>query len=223
MKKPFIVANWKMNPASLKEAEVLFNSVGKGIEKIKNIEVVICPPFVYLGASAFAKGYGGLAFGSQDVFWEDSGAFTGEVSALMLKELGVKYVIIGHSERRKHFKETNEMIEKKLQAALRVGLKPILCIDKISQIPQNIKNTIIAYEPLFAIGTGKACSEQKARKMRVAINKIAKKAPVLYGGSVNAKNAKNYIKEAGFQGLLVGGASLKPKEFIDIIKNVCYL
>ena len=114
------------------------------------------------------------------------------------------------------------MIEKKLKAALQVGLKPILCIDKVSQIPKNIKNLIIAYEPLFAIGTGKACSPQRAKKMRLSINKIVGKAPVLYGGSVNAQNARKYIKEAGFQGLLVGGASLKPKEFIDIIKNVCY-
>jgi len=205
--KPLIVANWKMNPQTLKEAKLLFN-------RVKKAGGIICPPFVYLSILK--------ANGAQDVFWEDSGAYTGEISPLMLKNMGVKYVIIGHSERRKYQKETDEMINKKLKAALSVGLKPILCVDKVSQIPKNIKGLIIAYEPLFAIGTGKACSPQRAKKMRIAINRIAGKAPVLYGGSVNSQNAKSYIKEAGFQGLLIGGASLKPREFVDIIKNVCY-
>lgn len=208
--KPLIVANWKMNPQSLKEAERLFAAV----KNVKGAQVVICPPFVYLSTLK--------TNGAQDVFWEDGGAYTGEVSSLMLKNMGVKYVIIGHSERRKYQKETSEIIAGKLKAALKVGLKPILCIDKVSQIHKNIKGLIIAYEPLFAIGTGKACSLQRARRMRLAINKAAGRALVLYGGSVNSQNAKSYIKEAGFQGLLVGGASLKPKEFIDIIKNVCY-
>ena len=205
--KPLIVANWKMNPQTLKEAKLLFN-------RVKKTGGIICPPFVYLSALK--------ANGAQDVFWEESGAFTGEISPLMLKNMGVRYVIIGHSERRKHQKETNEIISEKLKVALKVGLKPILCIDRVSQIPKNIKGLIIAYEPLFAIGTGKACSPQRAEKMRLAINKAADRAPVLYGGSVNSQNAKSYIKEAGFQGLLVGGASLKPREFIDIVKNVCY-
>lgn len=208
--KPLIVANWKMNPQSLKEAERLFAAV----KNVKGAQVVICPPFVYLSTLK--------TNGAQDVFWEDGGAYTGEISSLMLKNMGVKYVIIGHSERRKYQKETNEIIVGKLKAALKAGLKPILCIDKVSQIHKNIKGLIIAYEPLFAIGTGKACSLQRARRMRLAINKAAGRALVLYGGSVNSQNAKSYIKEAGFQGLLVGGASLKPKEFIDIIKNVCY-
>ncbi|MBA7682632.1 Triosephosphate isomerase [subsurface metagenome] len=136
----------------------------------------------------------------------------------------MKYVIIGHSERRKYFKETDEMTAKKLKAVLKVGLKPILCIDKLSQIPKNIKGKlIIAYEPLFAIGTGKACSPQRAKKMRLSIKKIVgSKIPILYGGSVSSQNAKLYIKQAGFQGLLVGGASLKPQEFVDIIKRICY-
>lgn len=206
--KPLIVANWKMNPTTLKEAQALF-------EAVKDRGAVICPPFVYLSSLK--------ANGAQDVFCENSGAFTGEISPLMLKNLGVEYVIIGHSERRKHLQETNAIIDKKLNAALRVGLKPILCIDKISQIPQSIQNLIIAYEPLFAIGTGKACSPERAEKMRLNIKKVAgTKTLVLYGGSVNAQNASDYIKQAGFDGLLVGGASLKPKEFIDIIKNACY-
>lgn len=200
--KPLIVANWKMNPATLKEAKLLF-------DQVKDTGAIICPPHVYLSVLG--------ANGAQDLFWEPAGgAYTGEVSALMLKSLGVEYVIVGHSERRKYFKETNEMIEKKLNAALMAGLKPILCIDKISQIPDGLdKEVIIAYEPLFAIGTGKPCSLKKAKKMRDSI----KHTTVLYGGSINSQNAKDYIYQAGFQGLLVGGASLNPKEFIDIVKN----
>lgn len=205
--KPLIVANWKCNPKTLEEAKVLF-------DQIKDSGAVICPPFVYLAALR--------ANGAQDVFWENEGAYTGEISAAMLWDVGVRYVIVGHSERRKYQKETNEMIAKKITAALQSGLVPILCIDKISQLPQDLdKKVVVAYEPLFAIGTGKACSPQRAEKMRLAIAKVAQDNLVLYGGSVNSQNAGDYIREAGFQGLLVGGASLKPQEFIAIIKNAC--
>ena len=217
MEKILIVANWKMNPQTPLEAKQLFTSVKRGIKNIKNIEIVICPPFVYI--DSLKKTTGNLQLGSQNCFWEEEGAFTGEISPPMLKSLGVKYIIIGHSERRKYFKEVDETLNKKIQAALRAGLKPILCIDKISQIPGNIKGFfVVAYEPLFAIGTGKACSTERAKKMRLLIKKKIK-APVLYGGSVNSQNAKDYIKKAGFQGLLVGGASLKPREFIEIVKK----
>lgn len=199
--KPLVVANWKMNPRTLAEAKKLFNAV-------KNSGAVICPPFVYLSSLR--------ANGAQDVFYEQTGAFTGEISSVMLKNLGIKYVIIGHSERRKYQKETNKMIEKKLKAALKTGLKPILCIDKISQIPKNIKPVILAFEPLSAIGTGKPYLVEKAKKMRRRI----KHPFVLYGGSVNSENAASYIKKAGFQGLLVGAASLNAKEFTKIVKSV---
>lgn len=199
--KPLVVANWKMNPRTLAEAKKLFNAV-------KNSGAVICPPFVYLSSLR--------ANGAQDVFYEQIGAFTGEISSVMLKNLGIKYVIIGHSERRKYQKETNKMIEKKIKAALKAGLKPILCIDKISQIPKNIKPVILAFEPLSAIGTGKPYLVEKAKKMRRRI----KHPFVLYGGSVNSQNAADYIKKAGFQGLLVGGASLNAKEFTKIVKSV---
>lgn len=220
MKKLLIVANWKMNPERLTQAKLLFNSVKQGIKKIRNthpnrnqrfsnrVEVVICPPFVYLSALK--------ANGAQDCFWENKGAYTGEISPLMLKDIGVKYVLIGHSERRARG-ETFEMINKKIKAVLKVGLKPILCIDKLSQIPKDIQgNYILAYEPVFAIGTGKPCSVERSKKMR----KNADNNFVLYGGSVNSQNAKDYIEKAGFQGLLIGGASLNSKEFLRIIKNV---
>lgn len=209
--KPLIVANWKMNPQSLAEAKRLFASV-------KNLGAVICPPFVYLSALR--------ANGAQDVFYEEKGAFTGEVSPVMLKNLGVQYVIIGHSERRKNQKETDEMVNKKIKAALVARLKPIICIANLSQLKsisktiQNtkykIQNTILAFEPLSAIGTGKPYSVEAAKKMRKQI----KRPLVLYGGSVNSENARDYIEKAGFQGLLVGGASLNPKEFSKIVKNV---
>lgn len=214
--KILIVANWKCNPATLEKAKVLLSSIKKGVKNIKNVEVVVCPPFVYLPVLKTT--------GTQDVFCEDSGPYTSQISPLMLKNMGVKYVIVGHSERRKHCHETNEIIFKKIKAALAQGLKPILCIDKISQLPADLsKEVIVAYEPLFAIGTGKPCSPEKAEKMRIIIEQATGgKNQILYGGSVNAKNAKNYICQAGFRGLLVGGASLDSKEFIDIVKNVCY-
>lgn len=214
--KPLIVANWKCNPTTLAEAKKLFNSVKRGIKNVKKVKVVICPPFVYLPILK--------ANGAQDCFWENppagGGAFTGEVSPEMLKDLGCKYVIIGHSERRRNLNETDAMINKKLKAAIIVGLKPILCIEALSQLKKSLRNilgkVIIAYEPVFAIGTGKPCTIEKAKKMRASI----KHTPVLYGGSVNSQNAKEYVKKAGFQGLLIGGASLNPKEFIKIVKSL---
>ena len=220
--KKIIVANWKMNPASIHEAKKLFNAV-------KKTNAVICPPFIYL--SLFKYRF----LGAQNCHWEQLGAFTGEASPKMLKDLGCKYVIIGHSERRKHFKETDEMINRKLKAALRIGMIPILCIgekkgenaEKIvdSQINKDLKSIakndlkkiIIAYEPIWAIGTGNFCSTEKANKVRQFIKgKMNNK--ILYGGSVDSSIANNYTK-AGFDGLLVGGASLNAEEFIKINKN----
>ncbi|MDP2966997.1 MAG: triose-phosphate isomerase [bacterium] len=247
--KPLIVANWKCNPITLREAENLFDSIRKGIKNVKNSEVVICPPFVWLSNLLASKPYTlNPKLGAQDCFWEGKGAFTGEISPAMLKNLGVDYVIIGHSERRKYQKETDEMINKKLKAALKTGLKVILCIDNISQIPsflrkrggrrgqsplrlkkdlrglikKELANLIIAYEPIFAIGTGKPCRVEKANKMRILIKKevLNKKIPILYGGSINSQNAGDYIKEGGFQGLLIGSTSLNAKEFIKIVKDI---
>lgn len=230
--KKLIIANWKCNPTNLVEAKILFNKVKKGIKGTKN-KVVICPPFVWL--SAFAKGFGGLAFGSQDCHYEQSGAYTGEVSPKMLKDLGCQYVIIGHSERRKYFKESDEIINKKLKAGLKTGLIPILCIgekrgenqkrvinnqlktDLKGIIKKDLKKIIIAYEPIWAIGTGDFCPADRAKKARDFIKKKLDNK-VLYGGSVNSKVARNYI-EVGFDGLLVGGASLNAKEFIKINKS----
>ncbi len=225
--KPLIVANWKCNPTSLAEAKRLFNYVEKGVKNFKNVEVVICPPFPYLPMVGMAS-QSGVKLGGQDVFWEEKGAFTGEVSPLMLKNLGCQYVIIGHSERRRNFKETDKMVNKKLKAALKIGLRPILCIEKVSMVKKDIrgisknelKKIILAYEPAWAIGTGKPCSIEKAKKMNSLFRKILNKNVLLYGGSVNSQNARDFIKKAKFQGLLIGGASLNPQEFIKIVKNI---
>lgn len=224
--KPLIIANWKCNPVTLREARRLFDSVKNSIKNIKNVEVVICPPFVYLSSLKFQVS--GFRLGSQSCFWEEKGAFTGEVSPAMLKNLGCRYVIIGHSERRKYQKETDEMINKKIKAVLKNDLKPILCVENVSQVKRGLKeiskdglkNVVIAYEPVFAIGSGKPCSPQRAEKIRKTIKSaINTDILILYGGSVNSQNVRDYIKKAGFQGLLVGGASLNPEEFIKIVKN----
>ncbi len=242
--KNIIIANWKLNPATLKEAKQLFDAVKKDIKKNKNVQVVICPPFVYVPCSMFHVSW--LALGAQNVSSEEKGAFTGEVSVDQLKDLGVEYVIVGHSERRKYFGETNEIINKKLQRVLAVALHPIFCIgentgeDKqevlkqqltegLKNISENdVKNVVIAYEPVWAIGTGNSCSVDQLMASVVLIKniisklytqEIADQVAILYGGSVTSKNSGDYLFGAGINGLLVGGASLKAEEFINIITS----
>jgi len=264
-KKPIIIANWKMNPTSRKEAERLFGVLKKELRKIKNTEIVICPPSVWLG-EAQKLGFptknrtskiAGLQLGGQNCFWETKGAFTGEVSPLMLKNLDCRYVIIGHSERKKYFQEDDETINKKLKTALKNRLQVILCVGEEARdafttdgrqinemnlvVGEQVKNglsgvssarvseVVIAYEPIWAIGTGVPCSSNDAMKAALFIKKtltnlysrsVAEKVRILYGGSVNSQNAVEYIKGAEMDGLLVGGASLNASEFVRIIKNI---
>lgn len=231
--KKLIVANWKMNPSTLEKAKELFNGIEEGVED-KQHEVIICPPFLYL--PELSKG--SIKLGAQNCFWEESGSFTGEVSPKMIKEF-CNYVILGHSERRAIFNESNEMINKKIKKALGFNLKVILCIGENkkerekgktkevlkNQIKKSLKGVakeeiIVAYEPIWAIGTGNPCSPEEAKKVRLFLEEALKnfKSLILYGGSVNSKNVSSFIK-AGYQGVLVGGASLKPKEFVKIVKN----
>lgn len=239
--KSLIIANWKMNPSTEKEARELFETVKRGVKGVKNAEVVICPPFVYLPL------FSGLTLGAQNVFFRIKGAFTGEVSALMLKDLKVKYVIVGHSEARFHLKETDETINRKIKSVLDAGLMPILCVgenkgeekqnvierqvaEALKGVPLNqAKNIVIAYEPVWAIGTGKNCSVEETMVSVLTIKKVisklykrelAEKIKVLYGGSVDGKNSGSYMKGAGVSGLLVGGNSLNAKDFIKIVKSV---
>ena len=226
MRKPLIIGNWKMNPKSLATAKRLFNSVKRGLRNIKGAEIVICPPFVYL--STLKSQSPNLKLGAQDCFWEEEGAFTGEISPVMLKGLGCKYVLVGHSEREKYLAETDIIVAKKLRLVLAKNLKPIFCIDNISEIKRTLKNfpkkgiskIIFAYEPVWAIGTGKTPTYAQAKRVKDSIKKLlGKKTVILYGGSVNSQNAPGFIREAGFDGLLIGGASLKKAEFIKIVKK----
>ncbi len=241
MKKPLIVANWKMNPLTFKKAEDLFKGINK---EFKKVEVVVCPPFVFLSSTKT-----NFSLGAQNCFWEKEGAFSGEISPYQLKSIGCKYVILGHSERRKYFKETNEMVGKKIKKGLEAGLRPILCIGETLKEKNHIADVLkkqmkqslngisqkdaekisIAYEPIWAIGSGHSCPVEEAKSTALLIRKIlsgmysAKKIRILYGGSVNSKNASLYVEKAGLDGLLIGGASLNIKEFLKIIKNISKL
>jgi triosephosphate isomerase len=252
--KTLIIANWKCNPITAKSAEELFRALNKGLRKSRKAEVVVCPPFLYISKlseslSRWKKTR--IRLGAQNCFWEDMGSYTGAISPVMLKNLQCRYIIIGHSERRKFFNETNQMINKKIHTIFSSGLIPILCIGEKKQDKENgkisvvlksqienalkkvskkdVDKVIFAYEPRWAIGTGKPCSPDEAHVARLIIQKIiaqkysqqiAKKVQILYGGSVKGDNVKSFIKDAGFQGVLVGGASLDPNEFTKIIKQL---
>lgn len=238
-----IIANWKMNP----------NTLAKAIRLAKASDekgVVIAPPFVFL--ETVGKIIRRASLAAQDVFYEESGAFTGGVSPKMLKGLGVEYVIIGHSERRNHFGETDETINKKVKAALSHGLKVILCVGEqwavrkkgiqaaknfvanqlrkdLQSVTKNYKlkakSLIIAYEPVWAIGTGRNDKPENSSEMAEFIKRQVTRNKrqdmrVLYGGSVNSRNAKLFLEMPNIDGLLVGGASLDPREFSKIIRLI---
>ena len=246
MTKKFIVANWKMNPLSLKEAESLFLSINKKIFFKKN-EVVICPPYIYM--DKLKKISKKIYLGAQDAFWGDTGAFTGEISTEMLSSLGVKYVILGHSERRE-LGETNFSINKKLKSSLSSGMIPILCVgdkerDKnheyfsfvrkqLEECLNGIKKEflcklIIAYEPVWALSTTKDrrdATSEDSKEMNIFIKKIiaskfginVKMPKIIYGGSVNEKNVEDFLVNGNVDGVLIGGASLKLEKFLEIVR-----
>ncbi len=225
----YVIGNWKMNPASVEEAQDLFNA----IEESEN--VVICPPFVYLPVLNEIDSK--IELGAQNCFWEEQGAFTGEVSCSMLEEF-CEYVIVGHSERRKLFEEE---VSKKFKAALKADLTPILCVgetqeqrdqgkaeevlrQQIKEVFEEVKEVeslIVGYEPRWAIGTGNPCPAQEAGPSALMIRNQLKKeglneVPLVYGGSVDSENAASYLEF--FDGWLIGGASLEPEEFNKIIE-----
>lgn len=249
-----VVANWKMNPQSYKEAELLAEKYGAEAKKHKNVHVVLCPPYPWLTDMSHEK-KDRLEYGAQDVFWEDptsgGGAYTGEVSASMLRNSKVKYAIIGHSERRCHLAETDAMIRKKVTTALHAGLTAILCVGEPlalrkkgaaeskkfvgAQLKENVRaldakgalRLIVAYEPVWSIstsGTGLSELPEDAAKMISFIKDVLraksglKDPKVLYGGSVNAKNVEEFLKQREINGVLVGGASVRPEEFVKIIQ-----
>ncbi len=247
--KKLVIANWKMNPAFVKDAEKLFKSVTKGVRGLKNTEVIVCPPFIYF--DKLKKISKKINLGAQDAFYGDKGPFTGEVSSEMLENVGIKYVILGHSERRA-LGEENVLINKKLKGALAAGLIPILCVGDEernesheyfnfvkNQIEEGLNGVskdllskvIIAYEPVWALSTTvgrKDATPADSREMNIFIKKIisdkfgvkVEMPRIIYGGSVNEKNILDFVVNGGIDGVLVGGASLDPKKFLEIIKIV---
>ena len=244
MRKPIIAGNWKMNKTAAEGAALVEEL--KPLVKDANCDVVVCVPFTDIPAvSAAAKG-SNIHMGAQNVHFAEKGAYTGEISADMLKEFGVEYVIIGHSERRQYFGETDETVNKRMHAALAAGLTPIVCIGEsleeretgktedvlAVQIEEGFKGLddiskiVIAYEPIWAIGTGKTATAEQANETIAFIRKkcaevfcpkCAEKVRIQYGGSMNAKNCKELMAMPEIDGGLIGGASLEAEDFSIIV------
>lgn len=249
MKRPFIAANWKMHK-SIAEALTVVASIKAGVHKATDCEIVICPPFTALAAVGQALKESSIELGAQDMYPEPEGAFTGEISPLMLKEVGCRFVILGHSERRTHFRETDAWVNQKVKAALKFSLVPIVCIGETleerearkafeavkSQFDGSLKDlsdgdiqrTVIAYEPVWAIGTGRTATPEQAEQMHSYIRRlfhekygeeIASRVLILYGGSVRPDNMAALMQKPNVDGALVGSASLKAESFSQIVLN----
>lgn len=246
MRVPFIAGNWKMN-TTVDEAVKLVNTMKPQLEGIVNVEIAVCPPFISLAAIRDLLRESTIKIGAQDMFFEEKGAYTGEISPLMLIGL-CEYVILGHSERRQYFGETSEYVSYKVKAAVKADLKPILCVgENLAEIEsgkteevvtgQLVKSLagvdphpgmVIAYEPVWAIGTGKAATGEQANQVISLIRQtvtgifdkeFAYHLRILYGGSVTGDNIEEFVGQPEIDGALVGGASLKPDQFISIVKQ----
>ena len=251
-RKKLIAGNWKMNKTQA-EARVLVEDLLRDVGRFDAAEIVLCPPFTALAAvSEMLSTDTNLRLGAQNMHEHASGAYTGEISAAMLRELYVRYVIIGHSERRQYFKEDNATVNRKTKAALAAEIKPIVCIgetlpereaDQWRQVletqlveglagfgEKELADIVIAYEPVWAIGTGKTASPAQAEEAHQFIRKViadkfsnaaSERIRIQYGGSVKAENAKELLSKPDIDGALVGGASLDARGFTSIIKNAC--
>lgn len=248
MRKPIIAANWKMNK-TLSEAVAFVETIKDRLPSAETVDAVICAPAVFLDALVKETRDGQIAIGAQNMYFEDNGAFTGEISPVMLKDLGVKYVIIGHSERRSLFGESDADVNKKMRAAFTHGLVPILCVGETleqresgqtealveKQVTEALKgltkketaSTVIAYEPIWAIGTGKTASAQDANAVCAHIRQTvghlydentADTIRIQYGGSVKPGNIRELLSESDIDGALVGGASLDPTSFLQLLE-----
>jgi triosephosphate isomerase len=248
MRKPIIAGNWKMNK-TIGEALELVNSLKGMLADVTDVEIVVAPPFTALQAVGETIKGTNIRLAAQDMFWEESGAYTGEISPLMLKDVGCQYVIIGHSERRGYFGETNETVNRKVKTAHRYGLKPIVCVgerleERESGVTKDVVrdhvvnglkglseeemlNTVIAYEPVWAIGTGKTATPQQAQEVHEFIrgllkemfsDKVAEQVRIQYGGSIKPENIAGLMAQPDIDGGLVGGASLKADSFAKIVK-----
>ena len=252
MRQKIVAGNWKMN-TTLAEAQALVEHVAVGVAELKDIaaRIVLCPPFPYLHPLKLQLGSNAIiSLGAQNCSEHNSGAYTGEVSALMLKSMEIPYVILGHSERRQYFNESGKLLAQKIDGALANGLKPIFCCGEPLEIreagqhealvkiqieeslfhlnAEAMRKIVIAYEPVWAIGTGKTATTAQAQEMHAVIRKhlsekfgqdTASQVPILYGGSVKADNARELFACEDVDGGLVGGASLKAKEFVEIIRS----
>ncbi len=250
MRKPFIAGNWKMNTNSA-TAVALAAGVVNELQDVDTVDVAVCPPYVYLQSVAAALSASNVALGAQDVYFEDNGAFTGEISCQMLKDCCCTYVILGHSERRHVLGETDELINKKLKAAIAGGLMPIFCVGELLEerdagktmdvvegqirkgldglCDERIQAITIAYEPVWAIGTGRTATPEQAQEVHAMIRQliaticdksVADAMRIQYGGSAKPSNTAELMAQPDVDGLLVGGASLKAEDFSKMIKTV---
>jgi triosephosphate isomerase len=247
MRRTLIAGNWKMN-GSLASIETLMNGIKAGLAEVKNADMAVCPPAIYIPLVSDLIGNASIGLGSQNVCDHESGAFTGELAPSMLKEFNCKYAIIGHSERRSLYGESDELIAQRFAMAVQKGITPLFCIGEsleeresgvteqvvsrqldaviATQGIQAIASCVIAYEPVWAIGTGKTASPEQAQAVHAYIRAklaaldpgVAQKVQILYGGSMNASNAAQLLSQPDIDGGLIGGASLKPEDFLAIGK-----
>ncbi|MDR2252044.1 MAG: triose-phosphate isomerase [Endomicrobium sp.] len=247
MRKPLMAGNWKMNK-TVAEAVSVVKALKSSIADVTDIDVLICPTFTALYAVNNEVKGSNINIGAQNLSWETKGAFTGEISPTMVKDAGCSYVLIGHSERRQYFNETDETVNKKTKAALVAGLIPVICIGEtlkereqnitfkviekqikegvVGLTPQQAATIVIAYEPVWAIGTGKTATPDQAQEVHAFTRKIynqmygdaSQKVRILYGGSVNPTNVSDLMKQPDIDGGLVGGASLEAESFTKLVK-----
>jgi len=248
MRTPIIAGNWKMFK-TVPEAKSFIEEI-KGKAEVAGVESVICAPFTNLPALVEAVKGTAIKIGAQNLHFEDDGAYTGEISGIMLKDLGVDYVIIGHSERRAYFAESDEIVNKKAHAAFKHGITPIICVgEKLEEREANqtkavckvqtegalkgltaeqVAQTVIAYEPIWAIGTGKSSTAQDANEVISYIRELVKglygesvsdAVRIQYGGSVKPENVVEYMGQSDIDGALVGGASLQPTSFVQLVEG----
>ncbi len=245
MRQSLVVGNWKMN-GSIEANRSLIEGIKQNITSVKNSEMAVCPPFVYLHQIRELLKDTSISWGSQNVSQRDSGAFTGEIAISMLVDFGCKYVIVGHSERRSLYGESDELVAEKFAKVQSAGLIPILCVGELLEEREagntetvvkrqldavlnlqgiaSLEKSVIAYEPVWAIGTGKTATPQQAQDVHAFIRgqisaldaEVANKVQILYGGSVNGSNAKELFTMSDIDGGLIGGASLKAEDFLAI-------
>ncbi len=247
-RKRIIAGNWKMNKG-VSESQALAEDIKRDLAECSEVEVVLCPPFTSLSVVADVLGDTAIKFGAQNMHWENSGAYTGEISAMMLRSLYCHFVILGHSERRSCFAETDDIVNKKTKAALAATLTPIVCVGETQQeresakhmevvrtqvqgslagiSPADLKKVVVAYEPVWAIGTGLTATPDQAQEMHAYIRSVmsdmagidaAESVRIQYGGSMKPANAAELLNKPDIDGGLIGGAALEAKSFVELVR-----